>query len=326
MFTAANSVITENDIVKAAPDAWKTYTAFKELYPWAKPGEIYIRMQETFADKGGQDYANFTNKFKEKYGDYTAPAVKYDSKNIGFIGSTGAGAGSIDYSATPIPQDLASILSRSFKEKINSQFKEIKTSNTFNYGAIDAPTLQESKNLTAAMHNFFLNKPITADFNVVDISENGATDVKGSELAGFKVVDVGWNRVHNIYELKLMGGSETAPISKTVHLDGKYLRNSTLDNLLNTPENRMAGVVAEMDMHTPGATSSRPVKIVGENAHMIIESDGAGNPYIRYVDANWNNFTGDKAVLSQKHRQDSNALRSIVNAYNRKSESYAVEF
>ena len=83
MFTAANTVITENDIVKASPDAWKTYTAFKELYPWAKPGEIYIRMQETFADKNGQDYANFQNKYKEKYGgQYTgyAPGDKQHPK------------------------------------------------------------------------------------------------------------------------------------------------------------------------------------------------------------------------------------------------------
>ena len=326
MFTAANTVITENDIVKASPDAWKTYTAFKELYPWAKPGEIYIRMKETFDDKGGQDYANFLGKYKEKYGDYSSPGVKYDSKKIGFIGSTGAGAGDISYSATAIPQDLPNILSSKFTDKINGQFKEIKTSNTFNYGAIDAPTLQESKNLTAAIHNFFVGKPVTADFTVLDITEDGATDVKGSELAGFKVVDVGWNRVHNIYELKLMGGTDSAPVSKTVHLDGKYLRNSTLDNLLNTPENRMAGIIAEMDMHQPGARSSRKVKVLGMDANMVVESDGAGNPYIRYVDANWNDFTGDAAILSQKHRQDSNALRSIVNAYNKKSESYAVEF
>lgn len=326
MFTAANGVISEKDIVEASPDAWKTYTAFKELYPWAKPGEIYIRMQETFSDKGGQDYSNFLNKFKEKYGEYTSPGVKYDSKKIGFIGSTGAGAGDISYSATAIPQDLPNLLSSKFKDKINTQFTEIKTSTTFNYGAIDAPTLQQSKTITAALKNFFINKPITADFNVVDITKDGVVDVKGSELAGFTVVDVGWNITNNIYELKLKGGTEKEPISKTVHLDGKYVRNSTLDAMLNTPENRLAGVIAELDMHKSGETSTRPVKILGVDGHMIVESDGGGHPYIRYVDANWQNFTGDAAILSQKHRQDSQALKNIVNAYNKKSESYAVEF
>jgi hypothetical protein len=342
MFTAANSSITEKELKDKDPSL---YSAMKALYPWAKPGEIYIRMQETFSDEGGQDYANLKNKFKEVNGgdldNHVSVYYRTDgvtARGYGAPGAGGMGGGAFlskdvrdkMYSGYGTGDGTAAKVvnkyNESFRDKINSQFKEIKTSNTFNYGAIDAPTLQESKNLTAAMQNFFIGKPITADFNVVDISENGATDVKGSELAGFKVVDVGWNRVHNIYELKLMGGKDDAPISKTVHLDGKYLRNSTLDNLLNTPENRMAGVIAEMDMHQAGAVSSRPVKILGMDAHMVIESDGAGKPYIRYVDNNWQNFTGDAAVLSQKHRQDSNALRSIVNAYNKQSESYAVEF
>ncbi len=326
MFTAANGAISERDIVEAAPDAWKTYTAFKELYPWAKPGEIYIRMQSTFSDQGGQDYSNFLNKYKEKYKHYVAPGVKYDTKNIQSIGSTGAGAGDISASATPLPQDLASILGSKFNDRINGQFSEIKTSTTFNYGRIDAPTLEQSKTLTAAIQNFFVGKPITADFNVTDITEEGVTDVSGAKLAGFKVVDVGWNMTNNIYELKIMGGTADAPISKTVHLNGKYIRNSTLDQMLNTPENRMAGVIAQMDMHSKGAVSTRDVKILGNDAHMIVESDGSGHPYIRYVDANWQNFSGDAAPLSQKHRQDSNGLKSIVNAYNKKSESYAVEF
>jgi hypothetical protein len=332
MFTAANASITEKDIVESAPDAWKTYTAFKELYPWAKPGEIYIRMQSTFGDKGGQDYSNFLNKYNEKYGKYTAPASTYDTKGIGFIGSTGAGAGDPGtqelYNANPIPQDLASIIGRKFDDKINTQFKEIKTATTFNYGGINAPTLQESKNLTAAIKNFFVGKPITADFNVVDISEDGVTDIKGSELAGFKVVDVGWNQTNNIYELKLMGGTETAPISKTVHLDGKYIRNTTLDNLLNTPQNRLAGTVAEMDMHQAGAQATRPVKVFQHDGHMIVESDGAGHPYIRFVDANWQEFKnadGSSMEISKKHRLDSNAMHYVLDLYNTDN-SPAIQF
>jgi hypothetical protein len=213
-----------------------------------------------------------------------------------------------------------------FDDRINKQFVETKTATTFNYGRIDAPTLEASKALTAAMQNFFVGKPITADFTLTDITANGVTDVKGSELAGFTVADVGWNITNNMYELKLIGGTKEAPMSKTVHLDGQYIRNTTLDAMLNTPENRMAGIVAQMDLHKSGEISTRKVKILGQDAHMIVESDGAGHPYIRYVDANWQNFTGDATILSQKHRQDSNGLKSIVNAYNKKSESYAVEF
>jgi len=330
MFTAANGAISERDIIEAAPDAWKTYTAFKELYPWAKPGEIYIRMQSTFGDQGGQDYSNFLNKYKEKYGDYVAPGVKYDSKKVGFIGSTGAGAGNIDYSATAVPQDLASILTGKFNDKINSQFREIKTATTFNYGRIDAPTLEASKNLTAAIQNFFVNKPITADFTLTDITKEGATTISGSELAGFTVADVGWNMTNNIYELKLVGGTKDAPISKTVHLDGEYIRNSTLDKMLNTPENRVAGIVAQLDMHKKGEVSTREVTILGENgrmpAYMVVESDGAGHPYIRYVDKNWQNFGGNSAILSQKHRLDSQDLKDIVNYYDNNTGSYAIEF
>jgi hypothetical protein len=330
MFTAANGVISEKDIVEASPDAWKTYTAFKELYPWAKPGEIYIRMQETFDDKGGQNYSNFINKYKEKYGDFTAPNGKFAPVTEGFSKSAGVRAGRVNYNAVTLEQDLLTLLSGKFNDRINGQFKEIKTGTTFNYGRIDAPTLEQSKNLTAAIQNFFVNKPITADFSLTDITEEGVTTITGAQLAGFTVADVGWNMTNNIYELKLVGGTEAAPLTKTVHLDGQYIRNSTLDKMLNTPENRMAGLVAQLDMHKKGEVSTREVTILGENgrmpAHMVVESDGAGHPYIRYVDQNWQNFGGNSAILSQKHRLDSQDLKDIVNYYDNNTESYAIEF
>jgi hypothetical protein len=61
-------------------------------------------------------------------------------------------------------------------------------------------------------------------------------------------------------------------------------------------------------------------------AYMVVESDGAGHPYIRYVDQNWQNFGGSSAILSQKHRLDSQDLKDIVNYYDNNTESYAIEF
>ena len=335
MFTAANGVISEKDIVEASPDAWKSYTAFKELYPWAKPGEIYIRMQEAFSDPGGQDYANFQNKYKEKY--KTAYTGEQEDNGARTVSSSYEPSGEdidtgyyMSGQSTPTTQNIADKLRNSFADKINGQFKEIKTATTFNYGRIDAPTLEQSKTLTAAIQNFFVNKPITADFTLTDITEEGVTTITGAQLAGFTVADVGWNMTNNIYELKLVGGTKDAPVSKTVHLDGQYIRNTTLDKMLNTPENRMAGLVAQLDMHKKGEVSTREVTILGENgrmpAHMVVESDGAGHPYIRYVDQNWQNFGGNSAILSQKHRLDSQDLKDIVNYYDNNTESYAIEF
>jgi hypothetical protein len=360
MFSAANSAITEKDIVESSPDAWKTYTVMKELYPWAKPGEIYVRLKtEIFDNAGDQDYANFQNKYKEKYGTTTnANGMEtpkgYSSheefkKSSGYLDlqqnleesiqdyskgpyrpSTGASGMTMSEYGSVAPafvnMDFNTNKWSAFDDRINSQFRETKTATTFNYGRIDAPTLEQSKNLTTAIKNFFVNQPISADFNVVDITENGATDVSGANLAGFTVTDVGWNMNNNIYELKLKGGTTDAPVTKTVHLDGKYIRNSTLDQMLNTPENRMAGVISQMDLHKKGEVSTRPVKILGMDGHMVVESDGAGQPYIRYVDKNWQNFQGPAAILSQKHRQDSQGLKDIVNHYDVASESYAVEF
>ncbi len=341
MFTAANGVISESDIVKSSPTAWQTYTVLKELYPWAKPGELYIRYQQAADDVNGQDYANFKNKFKEKYGtEFTG--VKNDPSKTGIPNGTSTqdakdivtgraygdpfALNKNTAAATTIDLDLG----HKFDDRINSQFKEIKTSTTFNYGRIDAPTLEQSKNLTAAIQNFFVNKPITADFTLTDITEEGATTITGAQLAGFTVADVGWNMTNNIYELKLVGGTKEAPLSKTVHLDGEYIRNSTLDKMLNTPENRVAGIVAQLDMHKKGEVSTREVTILGENgrmpAYMVVESDGAGHPYIRYVDKNWQNFGGNSAILSQKHRLDSQDLKDIVNYYDNNTESYAIEF
>ena len=290
----------------------------KELYPWAKPGEIYIRMQESFSDKTGQDYNNFQNKYTEKYGgpltqyaagDKQHPKItaeeyrqKYEpgkgSEVQGFSSSepsyqmvqffknnpNGVYQGPIFEGFAPEgapnePSELTNplnvILKNKLEGKVNTQFKEIKTATTFNYGRIDAPTLEASKNLTAAIQNFFVNKPITADFTLTDITKEGATTISGHELAGFTVADVGWNMTNNIYELKLVGGTKDAPINKTVHLDGQYIRNSTLDKMLNTPENRVAGIVAQLDMHKRGEVSTREVKKILSEA---IDAEEKRNP------------------------------------------------
>lgn len=327
MITAANSAITEKDIIDSSPDAWKTYNIMKELYPYAKPGEIYVKIQETFDNTGDQDYIDFQNKFKEKFGDsYNGKYKTEDIKQSGVI----AGAGKTDSGKAvgwvTLPDEVMGEgflpthenLKNKFEDKINSQFSEIKTSASFAYGAIPAPTTEQSIKLTEAMKNFFINKPITADFTVADITKEGVTTVSGKDLAGFKVVDVGWNQENNIYELKLMGGTNDAPVSKTVHLDGKYIRNSTLDVMLNAPSNRMAKVVNDMDLRKSGEISTRKVKLnipggEAKDGWMVVESDGAGNPYIRFVDNNWQNFTGKAEILSKKHKKDSKDFTQIVN-------------
>lgn len=327
MVTAANSAITEKDIIESSPDAWKTYNVMKELYPYAKPGEIYVKIQETFDNTGDQDYIDFQNKFKEKFGaEYTEIKVQ----NLAPIRTAGTGSdigdafqniakGQIGTYGQGLNRSIASTLKNSFEDKINSQFSEIKTSASFAYGAIPAPTTEQSMKLTEAMKNFFINKPITADFTVADITKEGVTTVSGKDLAGFKVVDVGWNQENNIYELKLMGGTNDAPVSKTVHLDGKYIRNSTLDVMLNAPSNRMAKVINDMDLRKSGEISTRKVKLnipggEAKDGWMVVESDGAGNPYIRFVDNNWQNFTGGAEILSKKHKKDSKDFTQIVNA------------
>ncbi len=342
MVTAANSAITEKDIIESSPDAWKTYNVMKELYPYAKPGEIYVKIQETFDNTGDQDYIDFQNKFKQKYGaEYTTSGTTYDTKGIGFIGTTGPSTAFTtselgtrpSFEAAGLSMNIANVLSRKFTDKIDSQFSEIKTSASFAYGAIPAPTTEQSIKLTEAMKNFFINKPITADFTVADITKEGVTTVSGKDLAGFKVVDVGWNQENNIYELKLMGGTNDAPVSKTVHLDGKYIRNSTLDVMINSPSNRMAKVINDMDLRKSGEISTRKVKINMPDkevldAWMIVESDGAGNPYIRFVDNNWQDFLDEdkkRTSLSQKHKKDSEVFIGLVNAGFRNNKQF-IEF
>ena len=330
MVTAANSTITEKDIIESSPDAWKTYNIMKELYPYAKPGEIYVRLQETFDNTGDQDYINFQNKFKEKYGaEYTGITVE----NLTPIRTAGTGSdigdafqtiarGQIGEYGKGLNTSIANNLRNKYEDKINSQFSEIKTSASFAYGAIPASSVEESIKLTEALKNYFVNKPITADFTLADITEEGVTTVKGSDLAGFTVADVGWNQENNIYELKLSGGTKDAPISKTVHLDGKYIKNSSIDTMLNAPSNRMAKVINDMDLRQTGEISTRRIKLNHPkqgplDAWMIVESDGAGNPYIRFVDNNWQDFLdeeGKRNDLSKKHKKDSDVFIGLINA------------
>lgn len=319
MVAAANSAVTEKDIVEAAPDAWKTYNVMKELFPYAKPGEIYVRIQEAFDNVGDQDYINFQNKYKEKFG--TEYRGMGSVENVLPIRTAGTAEMGDFMQRKPVQRDLNMILSDKFKDQIDQQFTEIKTSATFSYGAIPATSREESIKLTEAMKNFFIGKPITADFQVADLSGDKVETTYGRDLAGFKVVDVGWNANENIYELKLLGGTNDAPISKTVHLDGKYIRNTSLDKVLNSPETRLANTVSKMDLRKKGEVSTRKVKIKQLDGYMVVESDGAGNPYIRFVDQNFQNFTDEKTgsinLLSQKHKLNSQDMIDIISQVDR---------
>lgn len=282
------------------------YDTLKELYPWASEGELYLKYVETFDNIGDEDLAQFRNKYKEKFGQeeyYTK--VQKDEQN---------------FSATQIAT-YRTITSEA-SMKMSQQFAAEKTSKPFNYGTIDAADSYQGAALRKQIDNFFVGKPLPEYFQVTDVTEDEeAVPLAGNseELKGFKVVSVGWNKIDNIYELNLV--KEDDGLTKTVHMDGNMIKGTTIDQMLNSPDVRFAGVITDMSTGLQaGEKSHRTVSLAtGANSQMNVLMEvsykGQGESFIRFLDTNGNPFVdkeGKAIPLSQKNVMTSQTIKDLL--------------
>lgn len=282
------------------------YETLKELYPWASEGELYLKYVETFDNIGDEDLAQFRNKYKEKFGQeeyYTK--VQKDEQN---------------FSATQIA--TYRFITSEASMKMSQQFAAEKTSKPFNYGTIDAADSYQGAALRKQIDNFFVGKPLPEYFQVTDVTEDEeAVPLAGSseELKGFKVVSVGWNKIDNIYEINL--ANEDDKLTKTVHMDGNMIKGTTIDQMLNSPDVRFAGVITDMSTGLQaGEKSHRTVSLAtGANSQMNVLMEvsykGQGESFIRFLDTNGNPFVdkeGKAIPLSQKNVMTSQTIKDLL--------------
>lgn len=282
------------------------YETLKELYPWASEGELYLKYVETFDNIGDEDLAQFRNKYKEKFGQeeyYTK--VQKDEQNFA-------------------PTQIATyrLITSEASMKMSQQFAAEKTSKPFNYGTIDAADSYQGAALRKQIDNFFVGKPLPEYFQVTDVTEDEeAVPLAGNseELKGFKVVSVGWNKIDNIYELNLV--KEDDGLTKTVHMDGNMIKGTTIDQMLNSPDVRFAGVITDMSTGLQaGEKTHRTVSLAtGANSQMNVLMEvsykGQGESFIRFLDTNGNPFVdkeGKVIPLSQKNVMTSQTIKDLL--------------
>ena len=283
------------------------YETLKEMYPWASTGELFIKYKETFDNIGDEDLAQFRNKYKEKFGqeDYYTKIQKSDT------------------AFSDIQQIAYREAVTTFEREMSKQFAAEKTSKPFNYGTIETADSYQGAALRKQIDNFFVGKPLPEYFQVTDVTEDeDVVPLAGNseELKGFKTVSVGWNRVDNIYEINLV--NEEDGLTKTVHMDGNMIKGTTIDQMLNSPEVRFAGVVADMStgLQQGDKTHRTVTMLTGANSEkqilMEVSYKSEGESFIRFLDLDGNAFvnkeTGKAIPLSQRNTLTSQTIKDLL--------------
>lgn len=284
IINAANKVMTMDDLNKENP---KIFETLKQMYPWASAGELYLKAQETFDNKGDQDYMDFQKAYKEKFGNTTeitgvsgntyASHDEYVAKH-GIMAGLDIAESMHDYSTGPYSASSSGLTFseygslapgfvnitptwNKFTKQINEKIAETKVSVPFEYGAIPTTDVQSGIRIRKAIDSYFLGKPLAANDIFTEVTENGVETKPGSDYADFEVGQVGWSSTRNMYEIQLNKKGDKAQ-TKTIHMDGRSLRNSDLDILTSNPEVRFSGAVHEsLTGLSPGESTRRLLQV-----------------------------------------------------------------
>ena len=240
IINAGNKAFTLADLEKQDPKVIKT---LRQMYPNASAGEIYLKVQETFDNKGDQDYMDFESTYSQMHNEKfeTQPSEWAWWKNEAKLDPRGGGGRTgVVYNSEPIE----AVFKNNFGDKVNKAISESKVSIPFEYGAIPTTDVQSGIRIRKAIDSYFLGKPLAANDIFTEVTEDGVETNAGSKYSDFEVGQVGWNSTRNMYEIQLNKKGDKSQ-TKTIHMDGRTLRNADLDVLTKNPQTRFAGAVQE---------------------------------------------------------------------------------
>jgi len=292
IINAGNKSFTMDELTKTNP---KAFEVLKAMYPWASQGELYLKAQETFDNKGDQDYMDFENAYKQKFGT-AAPAAlgqaSYASHEDfvakhGWLSGLDIAESMHDYSKgayTPNGSgvtmsgygDLVGMTGingspewTEFSKKINKSIAESKTSVVFEYGSIPTANPREGVVIRKAIDGYFLGKPLAANDVFTEVTEDGVQTKPGSDYSDYEVGQVGWNAYRNIYEIQLNKKGDKSQ-TKTIHMDGRSLSNPELNNLTSAPETKyMSAIHESLTGLSPGESTKRTLQATFEDNGQI---------------------------------------------------------
>ena len=294
IINAGNKSFTMDELTKENP---KVFEALRALYPWASQGELYLKAQETFDNKGDQDYMDFQKVYKEKFGntnEITGVSGNTYASHEEFVAKHGMLSGldiaesMHDYSKGPYDASASSSgLTMSdygpiapgftdivptwdkFSKKINKSISESKVSIPFEYGSIPTSDPRTGILIRKAIDGYFLGKPLAAADIFTEVTEDGVETKPGSDYSDYEVGQVGWSGTRNIYEIQLnKKGDKTQ--TKTIHMDGRTLSNPEINSLTGAPEARFASAVQEsLTGLSAGESTRRTLQVTFEKDGQI---------------------------------------------------------
>jgi hypothetical protein len=294
--SAANLAITEKDITSGTPEGKKIYDTMKALHPWAKPGDIYLKLQQTFDNTGDQDYMDFQNKYKELHGselNVGGKANAYDMRMISAGGQSGVMYGTPG-GAGVLPVDELGVI-RSYlsnlDSKVNSGIKEIKTSSVGYSGRMPAATDEEAVMATNAFKAYFKEGFVLGENELVTLADG--TQVNGGDLAGFQstgeyeyLPDLGAPGGEGSTRLKMVRTVDGKSEIKTVYFDNAQATSPALKTYMNSPQRKIATLIDKMntrsgqetgiELNTDPASSTPEFK-------MIVKTGPGDKPYVKFT-------------------------------------------
>lgn len=285
--SAANLAITEKDITGGTSNGQKIYDVMKTLYPWAKPGDIYLKLQQTFDNTGDQDYMDFQNTWKNMFPQETVPNTEVSGQSLSTTTyMPGAGGTTV-----VIPTGSVTSLMINLEDKVNSGLKEVKTSSVGYSGRMPAATDEEAILATNAFKAYFKPGFVLGENEKATLADG--TTVDGTELAGFQstgeyeyLPDLGAPGGEGSTRLKMVRTVDGKSEIKTIYFDNAQATSPALKTYMNSPQRKIATLIDKMntrsgqetgiELNTDPASSTPEFK-------MIVKTGPGDKPYVKFT-------------------------------------------
>ena len=326
----------------------------REMLPQnATAGDVYNAMERIFDNTGDQDYQEFVARFDAKWNKPGAFQEHMDTYYKPKTGASSSGYSPMGSSAfatedmTPEQRDQyfgrvssPQIILNTFdkfgvRDRTQAALNEMKVSQVFNYGTIQAGSPQESIQLTKALDDFLVGKPINSVAMPTAYDLSTGTKVEDTAILGnYLVDDYGYHAATNTFEFVLYNKDAIGDNKwKKVHVSGDYLStNLPILRMTQAPAAKLANIVL-MEKPIGGTPDnpeiySRPISITKQVVDTItgatkdvevpgllnIRSIGGGTPTVSFSLENGQPFFTDKdGDPSTKFRNvDDPELKSVV--------------
>jgi hypothetical protein len=311
---AIEKSVTEKDIKDLLGPT--VYAALKQLYPSATTKQAFIsKTLDTFDREGDQDYAEFSNKYIEMFGQeaYTElmkSAVNVNRDNIVLGSGTVPGTSNVNQEVLTAgmgsyANNLLNKVNTFIEDKVDPTYMEIKESPMFDYGAQTSVSKDavEVRRLTTAMNKYFTDKPIGENLKITiqgspgdaigntEFNDAGIAELTGKDLAGYTVKKFGYNPMvgeRGMFQVELTKGGEQGS-NIVASIDAQQLSGTEIDKAVNRPEVSVARLINKLNPRDVDAQPrARTIRVYDAEGNIVkdrtievhVRTGETGNPEV----------------------------------------------